>query len=66
MTDDAVESMARHLHRQHAKTTYGLGENWQAISSDRRSYWRHLARSALQAVGKRPRISLRVFSRNPP
>ena len=63
-SDDPVELLARHMHRQHAKTPFGQGEIWAEMGQERRSYWRQMARASFDALGMRQRPWLRLIGRS--
>ena len=59
-----VEDLARHMHRQHAKTPFGQGEIWAEVGQERRSYWRQMARSTFAFMELTPRTGLRLLIGN--
>ena len=62
--DQKIEELAKHMHRQHAKTDYGRSEAWTTLSPELRSYWRQMARTTFAFVELKPRTGLRLLIGN--
>jgi hypothetical protein len=50
MDTEFVEELARSMHRQYCKETFGEAHNWEKGSANERSTWRLLVRTVLTRV----------------